>query len=180
MYPTLPSQNHRHYPLKNPLHYQLWSHLLQEKGSPLNRKNSDRYGGGGIDWYLAALKKYAVFSGRARRKEYWFFTLLSFFIIFALGLVEGALGIAPEIDVSVLGTLYILAVAIPWTAVGVRRLHDTGHSAWWLLIGLVPLIGSIILFVYMVEDSEPGQNAYGLNPKESSEHVSDEALDEKL
>ena len=137
----------------------------------LEGADSDRYGGGGIDWYLTALKKYAVFSGRARRKEYWWFTLLSLLFIFALGLVEGALGIAPEIDVSVLGTLYILAVAIPWTAVGVRRLHDSGHSAWWLLIGLIPLLGNVILFVFMIEDSDVGQNAYGPNPKTATVEV---------
>ena len=125
-------------------------------------------GGGGINWYLAALKKYAVFSGRARRKEYWFFVLFSFLIIFALGFLEGALGIASESDDSVLASLYVLAVIIPWFAVTVRRLHDTGRSGWWLLISLVPLIGPLINLVFMIEDSDEGQNAYGLNPKRSA------------
>jgi len=120
---------------------------------------------GAISWYLAALKKYAVFSGRAQRKEYWFFVLFNLLIAFALGLVEGFLNIAPESEESLLGTLYILAVAIPWIAVTVRRLHDTGRSGWWLLISFVPLIGTIILLVFTIEDGEVGQNAYGLNPK---------------
>ncbi len=122
-------------------------------------------GRGAINWYLAALKKYAVFSGRAQRKEYWFFTLFNVLIVLALPFVEGFLGIASESDENLLGTLFVLAVAIPWTAVAVRRLHDTGRSGWWLFIGLVPLIGGIIGLIFMIQEGDVGQNAYGLNPK---------------
>ncbi len=122
-------------------------------------------GRGAINWYLAALKKYAVFSGRAQRKEYWFFALFNIIIVFALGLLEGALGIAPESDESVLAMVYVLAILLPIYAVSVRRLHDTGRSGWWFLIGFIPLVGIIILLVFMIEDGELGQNAYGLNPK---------------
>lgn len=117
-------------------------------------------------WYLEVLKKYAVFNGRARRKEYWMFVLFNLIIAFALGLIEGFAGIAPEIDQSILANLYTLVVLIPSIAVSVRRLHDTGRSGWWLLIGLVPLIGAIVLLVFMVQDSKLGQNQYGPNPKE--------------
>ncbi len=118
-------------------------------------ENQAQRGRGAIDWYLTALKKYAVFSGRAQRKEYWFFVLFNVLILLALGFVEGFLGISPESEESLLGTLYIFAVAIPWTAAAVRRLHDTGRSGWWLLIGLI----------FMIEDGDVGENAYGLNPK---------------
>ena len=118
-----------------------------------------------MNWYLQVLKKYAVFNGRARRTEYWMFVLFNFIIVIALGFIEGFTGIAPGTDQSVLGGLYMLAVLLPGIAVGVRRLHDTGRSGWWLLIGFVPLIGAIVLLVFMVQDSHSGENQYGPNPK---------------
>jgi uncharacterized membrane protein YhaH (DUF805 family) len=118
-----------------------------------------------MNWYLEVLKKYAVFNGRARRKEYWMFFLFNIIIEVVLGLVEGFAGIAPESGQSVLGTLYMLAVLLPSLAVVVRRLHDTDRSGWWLLIALVPIIGAIVLLVFMVQDSQPGENQYGPNPK---------------
>jgi len=113
-----------------------------------------------MNWYLEVLKKYAVFGGRARRKEYWMFFLFNIIIAFVLGFVEGLAG-----GPGIVGMLYSLAVLIPGIAVSVRRLHDTGRSGWWLLIGLVPLIGAIVLLVFMVQDSNPGENQYGANPK---------------
>ncbi|MCH8266386.1 MAG: DUF805 domain-containing protein [Acidobacteria bacterium] len=112
-----------------------------------------------MNWYIGVLKKYAVFSGRARRKEYWMFLLFHIIIIFALSIIEGIVGSNP-----VLTILYMLAVLLPGLAVTVRRLHDTGKSGWWLLIGIVPLIGIVIL-VFMVQDSQAGDNQYGPNPK---------------
>ena len=111
---------------------------------------------GPLAWYLEALKKYAVFSGRARRKEYWYFVLFTFLIGVALGFVDMT---------GVLGNVYTLAVLIPSITVDVRRLHDTDHSGWWLWIVLVPLIGAIVLLVFLVSDSHPGQNRYGPSPK---------------
>lgn len=119
-----------------------------------------------MNWYLAVLKKYAVFSGRARRSEYWFFVLFNVIIGFVLGFIDGIFGLGnPEAGVGVLGTIYSLAVLIPSIAVGVRRLHDTDRSGWWLLIGLIPLIGAIVLIVFFVMDSTPGDNRFGPNPK---------------
>ena len=105
------------------------------------------------------LKKYAVFSGRARRKEYWMFLLFHIIIIIALGVIESIVGTN-----SVIALFYMLAILLPGLAVTVRRLHDTGKSGWWLLIGLVPLIGIVIL-VFMVQDGQAGDNQYGPNPK---------------
>ena len=111
-------------------------------------------------WYLEVLKKYAVFGGRARRTEYWMFFLFNLFITGVLGLVEGFLGIP-----GVLGIPYGLVVLIPSIAVTTRRLHDTDRTSWWLLISLLPPIGVVFLFIFMVMDSTPGQNRYGANPK---------------
>jgi uncharacterized membrane protein YhaH (DUF805 family) len=118
-----------------------------------------------MNWYVEVLKKYAVFVGRARRKEYWWFTLINLIISFALGFIDGLLKLPHAGDWGPLGGLYSLAVMLPGIAVSVRRLHDTGRSGWWLLIGLVPCAGAIILLVFMVQDSQPGDNEYGPNPK---------------
>jgi uncharacterized membrane protein YhaH (DUF805 family) len=113
-----------------------------------------------VSWYLAVLKNYAGFSGRARRTEYWMFVLFNIIITIVLDVI----GLAIK-QGSILGAIYGLAVLIPGLAVAVRRLHDTGRSGWWLLIGLVPLIGAIVLIVFMATEGEPGDNAYGPNPK---------------
>ncbi len=118
-----------------------------------------------MSWYLQVLKKYAVFSGRARRKEYWYFFLFNIIISFVLGFIESLVGIAAGSDYSVLGIIYGLAVLLPSIGVSIRRLHDTGRSGWWLFIGLIPLIGAIILLIYMVSDSQAGTNQYGPSPK---------------
>jgi len=115
-----------------------------------------------MNWYIEVLKKYAVFTGRARRKEYWMFALVNLGISLIIGLIEGMFG-----SPGVLANLYALAVLLPGIAVSVRRLHDTGRSGWWLLISLIPFIGAIVLLVFMVQDSMPGTNEYGLNPKEN-------------
>jgi uncharacterized membrane protein YhaH (DUF805 family) len=122
-----------------------------------------------MNWYLEVLKKYAVFSGRARRKEYWLFVLFNLGIGLVLSFIDGVAGLASaESGYGPLGLLYTLAVLIPGIAVSVRRLHDTDRSGWWLLIGLVPLIGAIVLLVFMARDSQQGQNQYGPYPKEAA------------
>lgn len=113
-----------------------------------------------MEWYLKVLKQYVDFQGRARRTEYWMFTLFSFLAAVILGILENIIGLN-----SVLTGLYSLATLLPSLGVGVRRLHDTNRSGWWLLIGLIPLIGGIILIVFMCLDSEPGDNKYGPSPK---------------
>ena len=113
-----------------------------------------------MKWCLEPLRKYAVFSGRARRKEYWIYILVFGIIAFPLGLIDALIGTYPLI-----GLLFSLAFFIPTLAVMVRRLHDTGRSGWWWFIQLVPIIGSIIFLVFMVLDSQAGDNEYGPNPK---------------
>ena len=118
-----------------------------------------------MNWYLDAWKNYVNFQGRARRKAFWMFVLFNLIAIFALNFVEGAIGLRGEGDYGILSGLYSLAVLLPALGLAVRRLHDTGRSGWWILIGLVPLIGGIILLVFYVLDSQPGTNRYGPNPK---------------
>ena len=120
-----------------------------------------------MNWYFEVLKKYAVFSGRARRKEYWMFFLFNIIIALVLVFIDGATGPArgSGIGLGPLYGLYVLATLIPSIAVSVRRLHDTNRSGWWLFLSLVPLIGGIAIFVFMCQDSQQGENQYGPNPK---------------
>lgn len=118
-----------------------------------------------MEWYLAVLKKYVEFTGRASRKEYWMFVLFNVIISVALSIL-GML-VAGQNGQSALTSLYSLAVFLPSLGVTVRRLHDTGRSGWWILIGLVPLVGWLILLYFTIQDSHPGTNEYGPNPKES-------------
>lgn len=119
-----------------------------------------------MNWYLDVLKKYAVFGGRARRKEYWFFALFNVIATIILAFVDSALGtFNMETGVGILGMIYALAVLLPAIGVAIRRLHDTGRSGWWLLLAFLPLIGAIVLIIFFVMDSSPGENEYGTNPK---------------
>ncbi|MGA8261641.1 MAG: DUF805 domain-containing protein [Arenicellales bacterium] len=119
-----------------------------------------------MNWYLEVLKKYAVFQGRARRKEYWFFVLFNIIITIVLVAVDGAIGTTHvQGGMGVLSGIYTLAVLIPAIGVAVRRLHDTNRTGWWLLIAFVPLVGAIVLIIFLVLDSNPGDNQYGANPK---------------
>ena len=118
-----------------------------------------------MNWYVEVLKKYAVFKGRARRQEYWMFFLFNFLIAIALGFIERVTGLAGSCASGPLGTIYWLAVLVPSIAVAVRRLHDTNRNGWWLLIGFVPVAGVIVLIVFMVLDSQEGDNQFGTNPK---------------
>src|ERR687893_2971680 len=118
-----------------------------------------------MGWYLEALKKYAVFSGRSRRKEYWYFVLFSVIVSLVLSAIDALLGISSSTNVGLLGGIYGLAIIVPSIAVSVRRLHDIDRTGWWILINLVPIVGSIVLLVFYVLDGTPGQNRFGPNPK---------------
>jgi uncharacterized membrane protein YhaH (DUF805 family) len=123
-------------------------------------------------WYLEVMKKYAVFAGRARRKEYWMFHLVNFVILLPImGVAIAGILVQPRtlrpglfLPFFLIAFGYSLAMLIPSLAVSVRRLHDTDLSGWWLLISLVPL-GGIVVFVFHVLDGTPGPNRYGPNPK---------------
>lgn len=124
-----------------------------------------------MQWYLTVFKKYADFSGRARRKEYWIFTLFNSIIILFLALLSFALTAANSslgIVFMVIYCIYALAIIVPSLAVAVRRLHDTNRSGWFYLIGFIPVVGGIILLVFFCLDGNPDTNQYGPSPKESS------------
>ena len=112
-----------------------------------------------MQYWLECWKKYAVFSGRARRKEYWMFVLFNILASLVFGFVCGLAG-APNA-----AHLYTLAALLPGLAVCARRLHDIGKSGWWMFIALVPFVGAIVLLVFVCTDSQPGSNEYGPNPK---------------
>jgi uncharacterized membrane protein YhaH (DUF805 family) len=119
-----------------------------------------------VHWYMKVLRQYSDFRGRARRTEYWIFTLVSVLISVALAFVDAVLGLEAG-GLGLLGVLYGLAVLLPSLAVGARRLHDTGRSGWWQLIQIVPVIGIIVLIVFLATDGHPGANTYGPDPRSS-------------
>ena len=124
-----------------------------------------------MEWYLKVMRdNYANFSGRARRKEYWMFTL--FFMLFLLvpSFVFGLLiGMFPSETVLISGGIILAALyfihLVPALAVTVRRLHDTGKSGWLYLLALIPYIGSLIIFIFTVIKGDRGDNKYGPDPK---------------
>ncbi len=113
-----------------------------------------------MEWYLSVLKNYAVFSGRARRKEYWMFMLFNIIVTCIIAVIDSAMGTV------ILGAIYALAVFIPSIGVSIRRLHDTNRSGWWLLIAFLPLIGSLVLLVFFVLEGTAGENSHGVDPKQ--------------
>lgn len=120
-----------------------------------------------MNWYLKAWNQYADFSGRARRKEYWLFTLFNFIsalVAVGIGAAIGAITSMPAIA-PVLYVVYMATSIIPSFAVTVRRLHDVGKSGWMFLVGLIPFIGGIWLLVLTLTDSEANENKWGPNPK---------------
>ena len=119
-----------------------------------------------MNWYLKVLKNYTGFEGRARRKEYWMFFLINIIISIVLVIIDSKTGLLnQEVGYGLFSGIYTLGVLLPSIAVSMRRLHDTGRSGWWLLISFIPLIGIIVLFVFMVLDSHGEDNQYGSNPK---------------
>lgn len=119
-----------------------------------------------MSWYLSVLKKYAVFHGRARRAEYWYFALFNLLISIVLGVLDLVIGTGgDDFGFGLLGSIYSLAVLLPALGVLVRRLHDTNRSGWWALIAFVPCIGGIVLLVFTVSDGTYGENRFGPNPK---------------
>lgn len=107
-----------------------------------------------MDYFINALKKYADFSGRARRKEYWMFILIYMIISIVLSIF----------GLDVISGLVALGLLVPSLSIAARRLHDTGRSGWWQLIVLIPLIGAIVLIIFLAQDGHD-ENSYGVNPK---------------
>lgn len=133
-----------------------------------------------MDWMLLPYRRYAEFSGRSRRMEYWMFRLFEFGALIALsvlimGLSAAAGSAGGDTAGGVFGSIGVLLIVafvlgsfIPGLAVTVRRLHDTGRSGWMLLISLIPLIGPIVLLVFLFSDGTRGTNEYGSDPKDEN------------
>jgi len=120
-----------------------------------------------MDWMLLPLKRYADFSGRSRRKEYWMFVLGLVIAFVALALVEGVLGLGGSVA-GVYGPLTLIlgiAIIVPSIAVQVRRFHDQDKSGWFVLLGLIPFVGGLIVLVFMVLEGTNGPNRFGADPK---------------
>jgi len=129
-----------------------------------------------MNWYLKVLQNPTDFSGRARRKEYWMYTLFNTIFAIIAAVADNVLGLTFEVEGINVGygyiyLLYGLLVFIPELAVSVRRLHDVGKSGWYLLLAFIPIIGAIWLLVLFVTDSEPGSNKWGENPKEQNNEM---------
>ena len=107
-------------------------------------------------------RKYADFTGRASRPEYWWFFLSYVVVLFVVGIVASSVS---SVTLALLLGIGFLALIIPMLAAAVRRLHDTGRSGWWYFIGLVPLVGGIILLVLLATEGQPGPNQYGPSPR---------------
>ncbi|WP_372761101.1 DUF805 domain-containing protein [Pseudoalteromonas sp.] len=118
-----------------------------------------------MDHYLEAFRRYADFNGRIRRKAYWMFVLFNILFSFICGVLDAALGTA------VIGSIYSIVLFVPSISAAARRLHDTGRSGWWQLMWLVPIIGWIVMLVFLVQDSQSGENDFGANPKEGAVHT---------
>ena len=121
-----------------------------------------------MNWYLEPLKKYAVFTGRARKKEFWTFTLINIVIGILLTNIDQASGTYIYMQYGngygVLNGVFSLIVLIPGIAVMIRRLHDTGRSGFFIFLGLIPIIGFIVLIIFMLQNSAAGENLYGNSP----------------
>ncbi|MFD9302779.1 DUF805 domain-containing protein [Streptomyces sp. NPDC060048] len=113
-----------------------------------------------MHYYTDVLKKYADFSGRARRQEYWMFFLFNLGALIVVAIIDAVIGTSPWLYL-----LYALATFLPNLGVTVRRLHDSGKSGWWILIGIVPLIGGIWLLVLLATEGQPNPNQFGPSPK---------------
>lgn len=115
-----------------------------------------------MEYYLGAFKKYADFSGRARRKEFWMFVLFNSIAVIILGIIDYA------IEMDILTTIYFLAVIVPALAIQVRRLHDIGKSGAWWFIYLIPIVGPIWMLVLSCTAGIVGENEYGEDPIEEN------------
>jgi len=119
-----------------------------------------------MNWVTGVFRKYADFTGRARRTEFWVFVLFVIVVSAVLLVIDYMMGtVEPTSGYGVLGGVFALGTLIPYLAVGARRLHDIGRTGWWWLIGFVPIIGTIVLIVFFAKGGDAGSNAYGPDPK---------------
>ena len=134
-----------------------------------------------MEWMTLPLKRYAQFSGRSQRKEFWMFFLFVVIVSIIASLIDRVLGfgavhtvagpgrfVTTSRSTGPIGGLFALAMLIPGIAVAVRRLHDTDRSGWWLLLSLVPIVGGIIVIVFYCLDGTTGTNRFGPDPKSAN------------
>lgn len=120
---------------------------------------------GFVEAVKSCLSQYVGFSGRARRSEYWWFFLFNILVSIVASILDSILGTtSADTNIGLIGSIAGLALFLPSLAVGIRRLHDTSRTGWWILIGLIPIVGWIILIVFYCLDSH-GDNKYGPSPK---------------
>lgn len=119
------------------------------------------------DAVRSVLSQYATFSGRARRSEYWWFALFNLLVSIVAAIIDVVAGTDFGSGSGVFSVIVTLALLLPSLAVTVRRLHDTERSGWWILIGIIPIVGAIVLLVFMVLDGTPGPNRFGPSPKQA-------------
>lgn len=112
-----------------------------------------------VDWFVKCLKNYANFTGRARRKEYWFFVLSQFILVFAATIIDSIFFGSPALFYAIV----VLGLFVPSLSVAVRRMHDIGKSGWLLLISLIPLIGAILVIIWLATETKQEVNQWG-NP----------------
>lgn len=121
-----------------------------------------------MNHFIGAYRKYADFTGRARRKEYWMFYLFYFVAIFILAIIDNIIGSTNQKEgFGLIASIFILASFVPALAVAARRLHDTNRSGWWQLIMIIPVLGSIVLLIFFVLKGDEGENRFGEDPLES-------------
>lgn len=131
-----------------------------------------------MNYFLYCLKNYATFSGRATRSEYWYFTLISVLISIIITIFDGMIGTYDDVSgFGMFSSIFSLALFIPSLAVLVRRLHDTNRSGWWFFIVLIPIIGIIVLIVFLCLDSKE-DNKYGINQKKNSSFFNNNSFSE--
>ena len=119
-----------------------------------------------MDWLRTVLARYATLQGRARRREFWRFLLHSMVIYAVLMLIDALTGTCSfELQLGLLSGLWMLFITTPSGAVAIRRLHDTDRSGWWLLLGLIPFVGQLILLYFWIQEGDTGDNRYGPDPK---------------
>ncbi|WP_235694104.1 DUF805 domain-containing protein [Caenibius tardaugens] len=126
-----------------------------------------RKGGTIMEWMLLPLKRYADFSGRSRRKEYWMFVLGVFIAAIVLSIIEGIVGLSGMVGgvYGPLTTLFLLGILVPSIAVQVRRFHDQDKSGWFVLLALIPFLGGLAVLVFMCLEGTRGPNRFGPDPK---------------
>lgn len=116
-----------------------------------------------MNWYLSVIKNYTGFSGRARRKEYWMFVLINMIICAVLNVIQSVIGM----ETPYISIIYSLGVLLPSIAVAIRRLHDTDRSGWWVLLSLIPIIGTVVIIIFLCQNGTAGNNRFGADPKQN-------------